>query len=53
MAKLWSVGWGPTVFGASWHFRYLSSTIRYLPKASRIPPSDPSAGACLSLRYSL
>ncbi|ETW84825.1 hypothetical protein HETIRDRAFT_313072, partial [Heterobasidion irregulare TC 32-1] len=39
---------GPTVFGKSWHLWYLSSTIQYLPKAFRIPPSDPSAGACSS-----
>ncbi|ETW85816.1 hypothetical protein HETIRDRAFT_310299, partial [Heterobasidion irregulare TC 32-1] len=43
-----SVGWGPTVFGNSRRLRYLSSAVRYLPKASQIPPSEPSAGACSS-----
>ena len=36
------------MFGASRRLRYSSSTVRYLPKASRIPSSDPSTGACSS-----
>ena len=39
------------MFGNSQHLWYLSSTVWYLPKASRIPPSDSSVGACSSMDH--
>ncbi|ETW84790.1 hypothetical protein HETIRDRAFT_312129, partial [Heterobasidion irregulare TC 32-1] len=46
---LWLVEWGLTMFSDSQCLWYLSSTIRYFPKASQIPSLDPSMGICSSL----